>query len=60
MCARYYYDRLDAAIEEDRAALENQHRGLCSRFARAGRFSPELEPSVAAFARWYAQRMSAE
>ncbi|OED36717.1 (2Fe-2S)-binding protein [Chromatiales bacterium (ex Bugula neritina AB1)] len=52
--ARFYYDRLDAAMEEDRIALENQHRGLRSPFASAGRFSPALEPNVAAFAHWYA------
>ena len=56
--AQFYYDRLDAALEEDRIALENQHRGLSSPFATAGRFSPTMEPNVAAFARWYAQVMS--
>ena len=55
---RFYYDRLDAALEEDRIALENQHRGLSSPFATAGRFSPTMEPNVAAFARWYAGVMS--
>lgn len=55
---QFYYDRLDAALEEDRLALENQHSGLCSPFAKAGRFSPTMEPNVAAFARWYAEIMS--
>ena len=55
--AAFYYDRLDAALEEDRIALENQHKGLSSPFATAGRFSPALEPNVAAFARWYANLM---
>lgn len=55
---QFYYDRLDSALEEDRIALENQHAGLSSPFARAGRFSPTMEPNVAAFARWYAGVMS--
>lgn len=52
-----YFDRLDAALEEDRVALENQHRGLMSPYSTAGRFSPLLESNVASFARWYAGRM---
>lgn len=57
--AAQYYKRLDAAIEEDRIALENQHQGLCSPFAQAGRFSVRMEPNVAAFARWYAEQVLA-
>ena len=52
-----YFDRLDAALAEDIPALENQFSGLKSPEARQGPFQPELEPNVAAFARWYAGRM---
>lgn len=52
-----YYHRMDAAIDEDIPALENQQRGLASPHARQGRFSPLLESNVATFARWYAARM---
>jgi phenylpropionate dioxygenase-like ring-hydroxylating dioxygenase large terminal subunit len=55
--AAAYYHRLDTALDEDIPALENQQRGLASPDARQGRFSPGLEPNVAAFARWYAGRM---
>jgi phenylpropionate dioxygenase-like ring-hydroxylating dioxygenase large terminal subunit len=48
-----YYDRLDAALDEDITALVNQHRGLSNPDATRGRFQPLLEPSVAAFAGWY-------
>lgn len=48
-----YYERFDAALDEDIPALVNQHRGLSSSAAGRGRFQPLLEPSVAAFARWY-------
>lgn len=48
-----YLVRLDAALVEDIEVLENQHRGLSSPEAQQGRFQPRLEPSVAAFARWY-------
>ena len=54
--APHYYERLDAAIDEDIPALENQQIGLDSPFARQGRYS-SLEPSVASFARWYAGRL---
>lgn len=54
--ARHYYERLDAALDEDIPALENQQLGLDSPFARQGRFS-WLEPSVASFARWYSGRL---
>ena len=52
-----YYDRLDAALDEDIAALVNQHRGLSSPDARPGRFQPLLEANVASFARWYAHQL---
>lgn len=48
-----YLGRLDAALNEDLEALENQQRGLACSDALPGRFQPELEPNVAAFARWY-------
>lgn len=53
---QYYYDRLDAAIAEDIPALEAQQIGLTSPFAKQGRFS-FLEPNVAEFACWYADRL---
>lgn len=56
---QHYYRRLDAAMDEDIPALENQQLGLSSPFARQGGFS-WLEPSVASFARWYAQRLLVE
>ena len=55
--AKYYYDRFDAAVEEDRIALENQQLGLASPFTKPGPYSPSMEPSVAAFARWYANQL---
>lgn len=58
--ASAYYDRLDAALAEDIPALVNQQRGLSCPDARQGRFQPDLEPNVAAFARWYAGRMTGE
>jgi hypothetical protein len=54
--AAHYYERIDAAIAEDMPFLLEQQVGLASSFARPGRFS-SLEPSVARFAWWYAQRM---
>lgn len=52
-----YLHRMDAALAEDIPALENQQRGLASPRATQGRFQPDLEPSVASFARWYARVM---
>lgn len=52
-----YHDRLDAALDEDIPALINQHRGLTNPDATQGRFQPLLEPSVAAFARWYSAEL---
>ena len=57
--ASHYYDRIDGALGEDLAFLEQQQIGLNSRFARPGRFSA-LEPSVGKFAFWYAQQLLRE
>ncbi len=54
--AQHYYDRFDTALAEDIPMLERQQAGLSSPFARQGRYS-YLEPSVAAFAFWYAQKL---
>ncbi len=54
--AAHYYDRIDAAIDEDIPFLEQQQLGLNSRFANPGRFG-KLEPSVGKFAYWYARQM---
>jgi phenylpropionate dioxygenase-like ring-hydroxylating dioxygenase large terminal subunit len=54
--AAFYYERFDVAISEDIPMLERQHRGMRSPFAKQGRFS-YLEPSVARFASWYAERL---
>ncbi len=57
-CAQVYYDRMDAALAEDIPALARHYKGLASPFARQGRFCADLEPSVANFALWYADRLS--
>ncbi len=57
--AAQYYHRLDAALDEDVPALENHHNGLTSPFATPGRYSVLMEPNVASFAAWYAQRLLA-
>jgi hypothetical protein len=46
--AKFYYDRFDAAIEEDRKALENQQRGFNSPFTKPGRYSVGMELNVSA------------
>ena len=51
-----YLKRIEAALAEDIVALENQQRGLACPDAMPGRFQPDLEPNVAAFARWYSRR----
>ena len=51
-----YYERFDVALSEDIPMLVQQHAGQRSPFARQGRYS-YLEPSVAAFADWYAGRL---
>ena len=52
-----YHTRLDAALAEDIPALESQHRGLGHPDAQQGHLQPLLEPNVAGFARWYADKM---
>ena len=54
--AAEYYRRVDVAIDEDIPMLEEQQAGMASPFTKQGRFS-HLEPSVAQFACWYADRM---
>ena len=51
-----YYERFDVAIGEDIPVLEQQYVGQKSPFAKQSRYS-YLEPSVALFARWYAERL---
>lgn len=53
-----YIERMDIAMSEDIPMLERQQKGLSSPFAKPGRFS-ELEPNVAGFAHWFAQRITA-
>ena len=53
-----YLNRLDAAIDEDIPALENQQRGLKSADAQPSLLHPLLESNVAAFATWYADAMN--
>ena len=54
--AKYYYQRIDAALDEDLPFLLRQQLGLNSKFAQQGRFGA-LEPSVGKFAYWYSQQM---
>lgn len=58
--AESYYERFDVAIDEDIPMLERQHRGMVAAGGplsiRQGRFS-YLEPNVARFAGWYADRL---
>ena len=56
--AAAYFDRLDVAIAEDIAVLEQQQAGIGSPLAKPGRFS-WLEPNVAAFGAWLARRLTA-
>lgn len=49
-----YFARMDAAIDEDIPALENQQKGFASPEAKSGYLCTTHEPSVAKFARWYA------
>ena len=55
--AERYYARMDEALAEDIVVLERQQLGMDSPFACAGRWS-DLEHGAAAFAAWYAQRLS--
>ena len=54
--AQRYYTRMDEALDEDIAVLEQQQIGMSSPFAHPGRWS-ELEQGAAAFAAWYAKRL---
>ncbi|MDH3694785.1 MAG: aromatic ring-hydroxylating dioxygenase subunit alpha [Gammaproteobacteria bacterium] len=54
-----YYTRLDESLQEDISALINQQAGLNSPLAQQGRFC-YLEPSVANFACWYAEKLLAQ
>lgn len=56
--SKVYYDRMDAALAEDVPALARHYKGLASPFAQQGRFCSDLEPSVANFAIWYADRLT--
>ena len=55
--SKQYYHRMDAAIEEDIPALENQQAGLRNPYAEPGRFSPLLEANVVSFANWYSKKL---
>ena len=55
--SKKYYHRMDAAIEEDIPALENQQAGLRNPYAEPGRFSPLLEANVVSFANWYSKKL---
>mgnify|MGYP005620893409 FL=1 len=54
--AAVYFERFDAALDEDIPMLEQQFLGQNSPFAQQGRHS-DLEPNVACFADWYANRL---
>ena len=51
---------MDAAIDEDIVALENQQQGLNSLTNTQGRFAPLLEDNLAAFAKWYSEQILGE
>ena len=52
-----YYQRLDDALDEDIAALENQQQGLNKSPSIQGQFSTLMEANVANFAQWYANKL---
>ena len=52
-----YYQRLDDALDEDIAALENQQKGLNKSPSLQGQFSTLMESNVATFAQWYANKV---
>ena len=56
--AQAYYQRLDAAMDEDIVALENQQKGLQNSPSLQGRFSTLMEANVASFANWYAVKLN--
>jgi len=51
------YQRLDDALDEDIAALENQQKGLNKSPSLQGQFSTLMEANVATFALWYAKKI---
>jgi phenylpropionate dioxygenase-like ring-hydroxylating dioxygenase large terminal subunit len=53
-----YYQRLDAAMDEDITALENQQQGLRNSPPLQGRFSKLMEANVASFVNWYATKLT--
>jgi choline monooxygenase len=52
-----YHERWETAVREDNEALERQHQGLLSPYARQGRMQPRLEPIVQMLARWVTDRV---
>ena len=54
--AEAYYRRIDTAIAEDIAVLEEQQAGIASPLSRPGPYA-ELEPSVSAFSGWLRERL---
>jgi len=52
-----YYQRLDEALDEDIAALENQQKGLHNSPSLQGQFSTLMEANVSTFAQWYANKV---
>jgi len=52
-----YYHRLDEALHEDIAALENQQKGLHNSPSLQGQFSTLMEANVATFSQWYANKV---
>ena len=52
-----YYQRLDDALDEDIAALENQQKGLNKSPSLQGQFSTLMEANVSTFALWYANKI---
>ena len=57
---QHYYERMDAAVEEDKIALENQQLGMASAFTSNGPCSVKMEPNIANFANWYAKQLLQE
>jgi len=55
--AAAYHRRMEAAMAEDVAILEQQQLGLSSPLAKPGPFAPRLEASVHAFQFWLAERL---
>jgi phenylpropionate dioxygenase-like ring-hydroxylating dioxygenase large terminal subunit len=55
--SQVYYQRLDDALDEDIAALENQQKGLNKSPSLQGQFSTLMEANVVTFAQWYANNI---